>query len=272
MFSVMLLNHPVFVHYYSHKFVRLRCRCDSHNLNFFCQFNMTMFLRKDPSTHVRVIDVDDCPPHDVEHEIPSYPVYYDPLYYPKYHDAVFATSDSFCAWLQTTLPSHCRSCFVCPPPPATTSVEAASSDVIVRLGHETLLLPKSHFEASTYSHCSIFKQMAILAPHISLVSVLSRDPVWLAHPLSTHAENLSALSAPVLRVAAEAIGCPRSITRVKDRSVQFLLQDFAQRLSEIRVVPDDLLSRRQSATVPPGCLKTRATFIAADIQSVYGDQ
>ena len=59
-----------------------------------------MFLVKQPSVVCRVLSSNLCPPHDVLHDIETYPLFYDPLYYPQYHLHVFSTAENFCSWLQ----------------------------------------------------------------------------------------------------------------------------------------------------------------------------
>jgi hypothetical protein len=74
---------------------------------------MPPFLCKRPSTNPRVLDANDCPPHNLAHDLTSYPLFYDPLYYPSHHSAVFATADTFCRWLESALVTHTHSCCKC---------------------------------------------------------------------------------------------------------------------------------------------------------------
>lgn len=60
---------------------------------------MLVFVCKSPCMCAHVLDIADCPPHVVTYEILSYPQFYNLLYYPIYHSAIFNTSDSFCRWL-----------------------------------------------------------------------------------------------------------------------------------------------------------------------------
>jgi len=85
------------------------------DLDFSCRTlaYMPLFLCKRPSTNARVLELNDCPPHNLIHDITSYPLFYDPLYLPGDHLAVFATSDTFCSWLQSVLVSHTQSCWGC---------------------------------------------------------------------------------------------------------------------------------------------------------------
>ena len=74
-----------------------------------------MFLVKQPSVVCRVLSSDFCPPHDVLHDIETYPLFYDSLYYPQYHLRVFSTAENFCSWLQSSLTSHRDLCPTCSP-------------------------------------------------------------------------------------------------------------------------------------------------------------
>jgi hypothetical protein len=62
-----------------------------------------MFLVKQPSMKSRVLNYELCPPHDLVHDLESYPTFYDPLYYPHYHPYTFSTPENLCAWLQDCL-------------------------------------------------------------------------------------------------------------------------------------------------------------------------
>jgi len=62
-----------------------------------------MFLVKQPSVVCCVLNSDLRPPHDLLHDIQTYPLFYDALYYPQYHLHVFSTAESFCSWLQLSL-------------------------------------------------------------------------------------------------------------------------------------------------------------------------
>lgn len=60
-----------------------------------------------------MLDLDDCPPHNICHDISHYPKYYTPLYYPELFPEVFATFSSVKEWLETSLSSHMSMCDVC---------------------------------------------------------------------------------------------------------------------------------------------------------------
>ena len=62
-----------------------------------------MFLCKKPCHVPRVLDLVDCPIYNCEHDILSYPKYYDPLYYPELYPEIFRTVDSVKNWLQSSL-------------------------------------------------------------------------------------------------------------------------------------------------------------------------
>ena len=71
------------------------------------------FVQKLSCQVPRVLDVVDCPPHNIVHDILHYPNYYDPLYYPECYPEVFATPSSVKVWLETSLCSHISLCCPC---------------------------------------------------------------------------------------------------------------------------------------------------------------
>jgi len=68
------------------------------------------FIHKLPCQVPRVLNVVDCPPHNIVHDILHYPNYYDPLYYPECYPELFATPSSVKLWLETSLTSHSSFC------------------------------------------------------------------------------------------------------------------------------------------------------------------
>ena len=117
-----------------------------------------MFLVKQPSVACRVLNSDLCPPHDLLHDIESYPIFYDALYYPQYHLCVFSTPENFYSWLQLCISSHRELCSTCSPLFQTTSVVHDGLALCVRVDDVAMTFARSHFESAMYSHCSIFKR------------------------------------------------------------------------------------------------------------------
>ncbi|KAG1750870.1 hypothetical protein EDB19DRAFT_1677336 [Suillus lakei] len=56
-----------------------------------------VFIPKLPSVKSRVLPYKLCPPHDVIHDLESYPTYYDALYYPHYpsHSRIVSSLEMF---------------------------------------------------------------------------------------------------------------------------------------------------------------------------------
>ncbi|KAG1863127.1 hypothetical protein F4604DRAFT_1785458 [Suillus subluteus] len=103
------------------------------------------------------------------------------------------------------------------------------------------------------------------------MSRLMDDPRWFSYIDACYAENLSALSAPVLRGVAWRIGIKRSDTRNKERSVDAIVSHFASRRTELASISDDILFKSLlTASVPPACTRSRGTLLAAEFQNLYG--
>ncbi|PBK99274.1 hypothetical protein ARMGADRAFT_1007851 [Armillaria gallica] len=60
---------------------------------------MAFHLSKYPCRRARVLDEEQVPLDGEEHLVADYPDYYDALYFPEYHQKVFETPESVCAWL-----------------------------------------------------------------------------------------------------------------------------------------------------------------------------
>jgi hypothetical protein len=190
---------------------------------------MSPFICKSPCTCTCILDIADCPPYDVEHEIPSYPRFYDLLYYPIYHSVIYENPASFCHWLQTTLTDHMDYCFLCLSPGHAISVQFATPDIVVHAGHHAVSLSLDDIESSTYSHCAVFQHLAlcswdsVLDMNMYLRPALNTDPAWFSHSEGCHEANLCALPAPVLQTAAQLIGYKHSDAHIKGTCIQFLL-------------------------------------------------
>ncbi|KAG0705608.1 hypothetical protein DFH29DRAFT_906115 [Suillus ampliporus] len=175
---------------------------------------MSVFLLKHPSTCPRVLDATDCPPHNILHDIQKYSLFYDALYYSQYNESVYPTARNFCRWLQLSLVSHCDSlCLVCGP--------FRQSVAVVFDG------------SATYVHCSVFKRFktyqaaarqgtSLPTAASCITSRLKDDPRWFSYLDACYAENLSALSAPVLRKSALRI--PNSRDANGSRAYQLILR------------------------------------------------
>ena len=61
----------------------------------------------------QVLDIDDCPPLNVYHDIMHYPKYYAVHYYPECYPEVFTTPLSVKQWLEYSFSSHVSDCVAC---------------------------------------------------------------------------------------------------------------------------------------------------------------
>jgi hypothetical protein len=236
--------------------------------------SMPPFLCKRPSTNPRVLDVNDCPPHNLVHDITSFPTFYDPLYYPDEYPALFATADGFCGWFESALMTHLPSCQRCRSRPHVIAVSSQPPHITVCLDGTSLSFTLAHLESPTYRHCSIFERYEACQDHPSmqgsLLSSLTRDPPWLSYPIDHHREAVSALPATVLRTVARVIGCDKSQTRRKDLSTEVILRHFDAARLECSGLSDDVIAQRFSAHLPSDSLQFRATYLAAGFAHMYG--
>jgi hypothetical protein len=60
-----------------------------------------------------VLDIDDCPMHNVVHDISLFPKYYDPIYHPRCHLDIFESPMAVREWIESALNSHVTVCSVC---------------------------------------------------------------------------------------------------------------------------------------------------------------
>lgn len=104
----------------------------------------------------------------------------------------------------------------------------------------------------------------------SLVAALDADRAWLTNPSASYVANLDLLPAPVLRAAAQRIGCKRSDARLKSLSIKALVSHFEIRWTELSYQSIDMLSRRLTIPLPSVCLQTRVILIAAVVEDTYG--
>ncbi|KAG2137734.1 hypothetical protein BD769DRAFT_1435872, partial [Suillus cothurnatus] len=130
------------------------------------------FLTKYPSHVPRVLDAVACPPHNLCHLIESYPLYYDPVYYPQFHTSVFATSENFCLWLRVSLSTHCNACLTCR--------SKFPSDVSSLLS--VSVLSDAWFESPGYSHCKLLR---LSASHPVYMTTLHGFIMWMNAMKST---------------------------------------------------------------------------------------
>ncbi|KAG1836075.1 hypothetical protein DFJ58DRAFT_749929 [Suillus subalutaceus] len=152
----------------------------------------------------------------------------------------------------------------------------------VHLDDISMTFSRAHFESAAYVCCSVFKRFKNYREPVQqgtplptaascIMSRLKDDPRWFSYTDACCAENLSALSAPVLRGVARRIGTKRSDARNKERSVDAIVSHFASRRTELASMSDDILFKSLlTASVPPACTRSRGTLLAAEFQNLYG--
>jgi len=185
-----------------------------------------MFLCKRPCTAPRVLDIVDCPAYNHDHDIASYPKFYDPLYFPQFYPQVFATWYSVKDWLQSSLNSHVDFCHVCA---ASCSMRGVKFTVqwqefsFVICSYfcgkiRQCLLSLEELQSCKYSHCRLLLRLChpISFPHnkidsvpfpsqsSSLLSTMDKElPAWLFYTDELYTLHLSHLSASDLAAAAK---------------------------------------------------------------------
>ena len=86
-----------------------------------------MFLQKKPCHIPCVLDLIDFPPFNNDHDIMSYPKYYDALYYPELYPEIFFSADTIKNWLESSLTSHTAVCKICVPVSCVSQINFFSS-------------------------------------------------------------------------------------------------------------------------------------------------
>ena len=137
-----------------------------------------MFLVKQPSVVCRVLNSDLCPHHDLLHDIESYPIFYDALYYPQYHLIlrVFSTPENFCSWLQLCIRELCSACS---PLFQTTSVVYDGLALCVRVDDIAMTFARFTFwirYVFSLQHLQAFS--GCFSSHCCIMSCVDEDPVW----------------------------------------------------------------------------------------------
>ena len=183
------------------------------------------FIQKLPCQVPRVLDVVDCPPHNIVHNILHYPNYYDPLYYPECYPEVFATPSSVKMWLETSLCSHISLCCPCSSTHQLLGVRFSvqwrdpyylvCAYVDGKLKQRVVSL--EDLQSKTYVHCQIVSRLCraslvvpLSDPCIDVYSVIAQEePAWIFHSEGLYRLHLSWLPAPVFASAAKSCSTSR---------------------------------------------------------------
>jgi len=235
---------------------------------------MLLFFCKQPCTKPRVLDVNDCPPHNLAHDISSYPSFYDPLCYPDEYPTVFATADGFCQWLESALMNHLQLCRRCCSVQCVIGVTSQPPNISVSIDGTLMLFTPAHFESPTYVHCSVFKHYEVYQANLSmeacLLSSLIQDPPWFSYPIDHYCEAVPALPATVLHTVACDLGCDKSESHQKELSTDVILQHFVAACLEFLGLTNDVIVQCLGASLPLDSLKFRGTYLAAGVVHLYG--
>lgn len=181
-------------------------------------------MTKVPSCVSRVLDEDDCPPFTV-HDIRDYPVHYDALYFPQYHDHIFATARSFCSWLLMSLAAHHRSCMKC----AYRFSGCVTFDgvrIAVSSHDVSASLSLDYFERSGYCHCSVFRELRRRSLGDCFVRSLDRQPPWLFSSEDTILSQLDSVSVSILSQTATRLACVGVGRGTKKKFIRAVCQHY----------------------------------------------
>jgi hypothetical protein len=203
------------------------------------------FINKQPYRQPRALNLVDCPPHNEPHAPCLYPLYYNALYYPQYHESCFSNPTSVSAWLMHELDSHPDWCVSCTPKPFCAKYEVAySKGIFTVIGIGTLSLTLADIESANFNFCRLFDRL--LQNHPSgdklaetAMSVLSNIPIWLFHDDAHLTQALSELSCTELyHTVCKLVPSKHLPLARKSEYVRLILHDFI--VQRTRLLDSDL--------------------------------
>jgi hypothetical protein len=247
------------------------------------------FLCKQPCVLARVLNASDCPPDNVLHEIPDYPLYYDALYFPQDHPLLFQTEESVCRWLLTELQQHCVIC------PSCVRLQIASSSIknhvqynegffnIIFSGLQNVI-PICDVESSCFSFCRLCRQFLMgtskiqsLTTHLSSTAhdlcfidaerVLHETPSWLVRDDAVFSTCLFRLSVSKLGDVARSL--PHGHCRSKQELIQTIMTDICyqrQQLLPSQTTPNSLVVVARSFQT---CYRNDVTNALRDLRLLH---
>ena len=197
----------------------------------------------------RVLDVKDCPPHNIVHDIAMFPKYYDPIYHPCCHPEVFETPTTVMKWIGSALNSHHEDCHRCISKSINPSYSVMWRDsyfvVCCFLNgklKQCTVSPKD-IESCNYSHCRLLSRLhgRCFPTKSDIISinpcmevnnifndVANKDPTWLYHSDATYRLHLSQLSRSILATAVKSCMQPGSkvVSRNKESYISEIILHF----------------------------------------------
>ena len=191
------------------------------------------FLLKQPSVVARMLCASECPDFDVIHDPSRYETFYDPLYSPGDHPALFDSESSACAWLLRGLQHHtvpCQSCTSSTPTVCTSAwkVSYSSETFEINTLNSRVNVSVSYVESRLFSFCRLYRRLLTVitdSEHVfDLSPVVCHAPVWLLRNAHEAYPFLSALSLTELLKCTQKLYLP--CQRVKVSVMNTLIDDF----------------------------------------------
>jgi hypothetical protein len=150
---------------------------------------MPLFLCKCPLMNACVLELNVCPPHNLIHDITSYPLFYDPTPVTIWlYSQPLILFVHGCRWLQSVLVSHTQSCWGCRSSPHAIAVTWQASHINVSIDGTLWPFLPAYFESPRYSHCSIFNHHKTSQSNVSIhdclkcnLSLMQRLLAWEKH-------------------------------------------------------------------------------------------
>jgi hypothetical protein len=200
-----------------------------------------------------ILDVNDCPLHNVVHDIALFPKYYDPIYHPHCYPEIFETPMTVKDWIESALKSHASACHGCLSKGLSFgirfSVQWRGSYFVVcsflngKLNQCTVSL--EDLESHYYTHCwllsrlrgkcsSLNSRVLSTAPSLPLENanvfniIANKDPTWLCYSNASYRLRLSQLSVSILADAVKSCSLPSSqvIPRKKEMYISKIVDHF----------------------------------------------
>ena len=211
-----------------------------------------VFLYKSPCNVPRVLDVNNCPLHNVVHDISSFPQYYDPIYYPHFHPEIYDSPMAIKGWIEDALNSHVSACPTCFGRRVDSSVRysvqwrESLADffvcVILNGKLKQCLISLKDLQSPRYTHCRVlvrlFEKRHGLPPKLACVKftapptnvfyiVANKEPAWLHYSEAWYCLHLTHLSLPILTATVKRLKLGSSLVyRSKEKCVSKIVDHF----------------------------------------------
>lgn len=210
-----------------------------------------VFLRKQPCTVTRVLDLVECPPDEIPHDPLDYPLYYDPVYFPTMHETVFQDPNSVCRWLSIAMEEHWTRCNSCGKPLGVTSCSVTYSLDCFTLpcAQRSVTIRADDIESSGFTFCRVSRKFhSESASHpienFDINITLSNNPYWFYFKDVEYETNLNQLPVPILsRSMSSVTGRSFRLVRKSDL-VRSILDDFLLKRAELISLTDIALKSR----------------------------